>query len=90
MTMHRSVVNGRGVSELVEMTPEEEADILAVQAAAQAMMDGVGPPRDERLLAAVDQATTAVTASDAFTDEQKVILAGVFAGLGAAIAGDDA
>ena len=46
------------------------------------------PSLDERLLAAVDSAKTAVTASKSFTAEQAAVLAAVFDGLGKAITGE--
>ena len=46
------------------------------------------PSRDERLLAAVDSAKTAVTASKSFTAEQAAVLSAVFDGLGKAITGE--
>jgi hypothetical protein len=47
----------------------------------------VKPSRDQRLLAAVDQAKAAVGAGSVFTKQQAAVLAAAFDGLGAAITG---
>lgn len=46
------------------------------------------PSRDERLLAAVDSAKTAVAESKVFTLAQAAVLSAVFDGLGKAITGE--
>lgn len=74
-----------GASTEVEMTG---ADLAVFEAQRAQPEPEVGPSRDEQLLAAVDSAKTAVTASKSFTAEQAAVLSAVFDGLGKAITGE--
>lgn len=74
-----------GQEEEVEMSGDELAAYEALRAAPEA---GIAPTRDDRLLAAVDAAKTAVAGGKVFSAEQAAVLSAVFDGLGRAITGE--
>ena len=80
-----------GIGTTVHLTVPDDADERAIAAVVDAHepkpAPESGPTRDERLLAAVDQAKEAVTTSGQFTQAQAAVLSAVFDGLGQAITG---
>lgn len=72
-----------------ETAPEYQRWVAAGNTAAPAAPEPEPEPtRDDRLLAAVDAAKTAVSHSKSFTAEQAAVLSAVFDGLGKAITGE--
>lgn len=83
------IVSADGMVAYPETAPEYVRWVQAGNTAQDATpLPEDGPSRDERLLAAVDAAKTAVTASKSFTAEQAAVLPAVFDGLGSAITGE--
>jgi len=70
-----------GRVEEVEMAGDE---LAAFEAQRGQPEPDAGPSRDERLLAAVNAAKTAVSRSKSFTAEQAAVLSAAFDGLGKA------
>lgn len=83
-------IGGRG-DELIAY--DADGKPIAWSAEAVVIVEAHRPPapeltRDERLLAAVDSAKTAVAESKVFTAEQAAVLSAMFDGLGKAITGE--